>query len=55
MNVKELVNFLTSDGVDPNSEVFWSGLDQSFNDRSLQKVGKTEELGNHVVLTPGNK
>ncbi len=55
MTVKQLIFYLESDGIDPNSEVFYCGLNKSYTSRTITKVGKLEDLGNHIVLIPGKE
>ena len=55
MKAKNLFIEMSQDDIEPESEVFMSGLDKSYQNRSLQKVGKVENFGNYIVIIPGDK
>lgn len=53
MTVEKLIQKLLKCKQD--SEIFSSGLDKSFNSRSLTLITKVEPLNNYVVIVDGGK
>jgi len=54
MKVKKLIEILNKTiaerRLDPDADVFTSGLNKDHNSRSLHLIGTVENLGNYIVI-----